>query len=429
MTALDVEPRVAPLPAGRGRWRLTLHARAFGTYGQPAPTWQQTILAELSDARGRKLDRAWDGSAQLTFTLDGRSPAATLIQELAHDVLAWRWSDAAGRDICVFRGPITQAEDALTADSHAVTFTAHDYLSMLERRMFTSTAPTPYNLDQDALVAALVQLASQQTTTGGTDLRPACYLPLIAAPVDPSGNLRAGPTVNRQRTYYGDSTVLEAVDLLSKVAGGFDYDVLPAPEAGPLGAPAGTDVLRVFYPSQGIARTDFALVYGANVDGVTRSVTSADYVNYVRELGNNGSSDPNALQLVRDAWTAEATAAAPTVGLFALGNNLADITAVATLQQHADGDLALWSTLMPAYTLTLTPGSYQYGQPNLGDSVQLVIQSGRLDVNTAVRILGLNYAIGDDGNENVELTVGKVLATLRSAFRRVNRDISALTRR
>jgi hypothetical protein len=429
VTVLEELDARAVMPPGRGRWRLTLHDRTFATFGQPAPTWQQTIMLELDEARGRRLEQSWDAAAQLTFTLDGHSPAAALIQELQHDVLAWRWSDAAGRDVCMFRGPITQSEDQVTADSHVVTFTAHDYLAMLERRMFTSNAPTPYNVDQDTLVGQLVQLASQQVTTGGTDLRPGSYLPLIAAPVTPAGAARGLSGQIRQRTYYGDSTVFEAVDLLAKVQSGFDYDVLPAPEAAALGTPAGTDVLRLFYPAQGVIRSDMALVYGTNVAGLTRSITSADYANYVRELGNSQSSAADALQVTRDAWDPEATSSAPLVGLFMVGNNLADVTDTNTLVQHAAGDLALWATLLPAYTLVLTPGTYQYGQPNMGDTVQLVVQSGRLNVNTGVRVLGINFGIGDDGDEQVELTVGKVLATLRSAFRRVNRDISALTRR
>jgi hypothetical protein len=428
VTALDVAPR-ATLPAGRGRWRLTLHDRTFGVYGTPAPTWGQTIMLEIDDARARKLEKAWDGSAVLTFTCDGHSPCGAMIREMQHDVIAWRWSDAAGRDVCMFRGPITQSADQLTADSHTVTFTAHDYLAMLERRMFTATAQTPYNVDQDSLVAALVQLASQQVTIGGTDLRPSCYLPIIVAAVDGAGNPRGLSGQVRQRSYYGNATVLETIDLLSKVAGGFDYDVLPAPEAGPLGTPAGTDVLRVFYPAQGVFRADLALVYGANVAGLTRALNSADYANYVRELGNNGQSDPNAAQVARDQWNAEATSSAPTVGLFMLGNNLAEITDPNTLTQHAGGDLALAAALDPTYTIELTPDTYQYGEPNMGDTLQLVVQSGRLDVNTSVRVLGIGYDVGDDGNENVTLTVGKPQPTLRAAFRRVNRDIAALTRR
>jgi hypothetical protein len=427
VTALLEAPRAAPLPAGRGRWRLTLHDRTFGAYGTPAPTWGQTILLEIDDARGRRLEQSWDSGATLTFTCDGHSPCAAMILELQHDVMAWRWSDTDGRDVCMFRGPITQAEDQLTADTHTVTYTAHDYLAMLERRMFTALTAAAYNVDQDTLVSALVQLASQQVTISGPAL--SSYLPLIAARVDGAGAPRALSGQVRQRSYYGNATLLETIDALAKVQGGFDYDVLPAPEAAALGGPAGTDVLRVFYPAQGVFRADLALVYGANVQALTRTVNSADYANYVRELGNAASSDPAAPQLARDAWNAEATSAAPAVGLFMLGNNLADVTDPTTLAQHAAGDLGISDDLEPTYTIDLTPGAYQYREPNLGDTLQLVVQSGRLDVNTVIRVLGLSYDVGEDGNENVSMTVGKPLPTLRGAFRRMNRDISALTRR
>ena len=419
---------MSAVPAGRGRWRVTIHDRVFGNWASPVPAWQQTILVEVDDARGRKLDKTWDGAAVFAFTVDGRSAAGALIQELQHDVYVWRWDEARGRDVCMFRGPITQAEDQLTTERHAVTFTAHDYLAMLERSIYTSNA-TYTNVDQDAMVNSIVALAGNQTTDLGTSLHPACYLPLYSAPVTPAGATRGASGQLRTRAAFGNATLLETLDAASKVQNGFDYDVLPAPEAAAAGlpsVPAGVDALRVFYPAQGIARTDIAFVYGANVAGLTRAVNSADYANYVRELGNSGTGGT---QLARDAWNAEATSATPTVGLWMLGNNRADVSTAAGLTEHANGDLALTALLDPAYTLTLTAGAYVYGVPNIGDTVQTVVQSGRLDVNTALRVLGLAYVIGDDGNEDVAVTVGRPQPNLRKAFRKINNDVSALTRR
>ena len=39
----------------------------------------------------------------------------------------------------------------------------------------------------------------------------------------------------------------------------------------------------------------------------------------------------------------------------------------------------------------------------MGDIVPLVIQTGRLNVNTTIRVLGIAYDIGDDGQEDVDL--------------------------
>jgi hypothetical protein len=58
-----------------------------------------------------------------------------------------------------------------------------------------------------------------------------------------------------------------------------------------------------------------------------------------------------------------------------------------------------------------------------------VVKSGRLDVSTTVRVLGLNYAIGDDGQEDVEMVVGRAAEDLSAQFRKTRRDVDALARR
>ena len=66
----------------------------------------------------------------------------------------------------------------------------------------------------------------------------------------------------------------------------------------------------------------------------------------------------------------------------------------------------------------------------MGDTVPLIIDSGRLQVNsTSVRVLGITYSIGDDGDENVELVVGRPRTTLSFLLSQANRDIAALNRR
>jgi hypothetical protein len=85
--------------------------------------------------------------------------------------------------------------------------------------------------------------------------------------------------------------------------------------------------------------------------------------------------------------------------------------------------------LIPVYTLTLTPGTYYYGAPFMGDVVPLVVQSGRLNVNTNVRVLGITYQIGDDGQEDVLLTVGQPGRTLVQLIQQSQHDLNALALR
>jgi hypothetical protein len=374
------------------------------------------------DARNRKLDQAWDSAASFSFDLDGHSPAAKLITELGQEVFVYRWDEQTGVDKVMFHGPITQAQDQLTEDSHLVSLTCHDYFALLDRRLSTSTWTTT-GTDQDGIVSGLLGLAANATTSSSVSLQPGCYLPLARALVNPDGSARGLSGQNRDRTYPASTLIGTAIDELAKVIGGFDYDVLPSA--------VGPDQLRMFYPSQGITRSSPALVYGSTVSTVTRSVDSANYANYWRTIGNNGSSDPTAAQRYSEAWNGDASAGqAGAVGLWMSSDTSSnDVTLQPTLDERVQGDLANSGILIPTYTLGLRPGAYSYGNPNMGDTVPLVVQSGRLNVSTTIRVLGFSFAIGDDGAEDVSLTVGRPDVNFSQLLAPSQQSIQALVRR
>jgi hypothetical protein len=413
-------PGTYPVPPGRGQWRLTLHNRDFT--GQLS--LYQTSTAALTDSISRVLTRAWDTAAQLDFTIDGRSEAAALISELAQDVVAWRWDDTAGIDRPMFRGPITQTQDNLDEQSHVVNVTAHDYIAMLSRRLLTA-AVTYTAADQDDIVADLVNRASAVSSSGGTSFAPGSVLPVTLALVNPDGTVRTiKSTQIRTLPYQASTDLLTITDGLAKLLNGFDYDILPAGLGGT------ADALRIFYPYQGVQRSDLALVYGSTVAQVQRTVDSSIYGNYWRVIGNNGSADPNAAQLFAETWSSDANNVPKNpVGLWMSADNAPSLTDANSLVAQAQGDLSLHGSLIPTYTLTLTAGAYYYGAPYMGDVVPLVVRSGRLNVNTSVRVLGITYTIGDDGQEDVALTVGQPGRTLIQMIQESQSDINALARR
>jgi hypothetical protein len=302
---------------------------------------------------------------------------------------------------------------------------------MLSRRILWGTQSVT-NVDQDTLVANMVTWAtSGAQSTGGTVFGAGAYLPLTVYPANPDGTSRGASGNLVTRTYYGNQILDVALDELAKSIGGFDYDILPLGGVG-MGTAATTDQLRIFYagptgPQQGVVRTSPALVYGSTVTKVQRQVTSADYGNYWRELGNNGSSDPATAQYVGEANNADALG--QVVGLWASPDNQADVTLIPTLVQRAGGNLNRFGVLIPVYTLTLRPNFYYAGLFNMGDTLPLVIMHGRLAVQSTVRVLGITYTIGDDGQEDVVLTVGRPDTTLVDVIGGVAADVDALARR
>ncbi len=422
MTDVDLRAAPKPIPAGRGRWRVWLLNRIFGV---PSVSLLSSIVAELTDARSRRLDQNLNQPAQFTFTLDGASPEAAMVVELGTEVMVVRWDERNGADLAMFWGPVTQSEDQLSEDNNVVTFTCHDYVSMLTRRILTRQVNFQ-NVDQDDLVANLISWSGRSVTASdGTSLMPGGYLPLLTWRVNPDGTYRSNVSGNpRTRQYTASTPVWQSIDDLAHVINGFDYDVLPT---SPNGSQA---YFRIWYPQQGVSRNDVAFVYGQNVSSLTRSVSSSDYANYERVVGNNGSSDPAAAQLFAEYWNSDATAGGPgLIGLWQDAESASDVSIQQTLVDQVHGDVAIKGLIMPSYTLTLRPGAYTWGNPNMGDTVPLIIFAGRLNVNTSVRVVGLSYVIGDDGQEDVQLTVGRPTYTLAQLLARTGRDVDALTRR
>lgn len=271
-------PGTYPVPAGRGRWRLILLARQFTN-----TAWGTSAIAELTNARSRHLELKWNDIGTLTFTVPGHSDAAKIVVELMTDVLVLRWDDQTKQDVPVFRGVVTQSQDEISEQEHTVNFVCQDYTAMLSRRVLRSTM-TVTQMDQDDLALNLVQAAWV------AGFMPGAFLPLSVQRVNPDGSARSPKSGQlRDRTYLPGVDLGSSFNDLARVINGFDYDLNPF-----WGGSTTNDELRIYYPYQGVVRSQPALIYGSSVSTVSRTVSSADYANYWRVIGNNGSSDPAA---------------------------------------------------------------------------------------------------------------------------------------
>jgi hypothetical protein len=408
---------------GHGGWRTTVHRRQYTS----GPFPRDTLISELPDARSRKLTQAWNKPAVYSFTLDGHSPTAKAVTELSCDVIAWRWNDAQQRDIPMFRGPVVQSQDTLSEQTATVVFTAQDYLAMLARRFWTGTSTFGWaGFDQDTIASGIISQAGNVADSTGVSFSPGSFLPLTVELLDPGGNNRGLSGQIRTRTYQAQTPYLTSLDQLANVINGFDYDVLPG------GGGASLDSVRLFYPYQGVQRTDVQLMYGTTVAAMTRSLNSADYANYQRTIGNNGTATPNAAQLIGEAYNSDTNnVTVASQGLWMDGDNVSDVSVAQTLNDHANGNLNRSAVIVPSYSVQLRPGWYDpMVGPNMGDVVPLIVNEGRLALNTTVRVLGIDYAVSDDVlGEDVTLTLGRPDVTIADIFSASAADVDALARR
>jgi hypothetical protein len=398
-------------PRGRGRWRFTLHHRSFAH----ELTYDSTIITDLPSARSRRCEQQLNVPAKLTFSMDGADPACMVIRELEHDVIAWRWDDDNDVDVPVFRGVVAQSQDSLSEQVHTVNFTCHDYLAMFGRRLLEQRV-TYALTDQDDIAADFLVRAQPAAYA------PASVMPLRFHRVDPGGLDRpAKSAVLRDRTYEPNQKLDEAVTNLGACEGGFDVAVVPVP--------VGDDELRVYYPYQGELRTEeLVLEYGGAIANLSRSVNSTDYANYWRVIGKVPDGSPEGTlppwAVAKDVPDITVTP----VGLWMSGDNASDVSQQGTLNDKAKADLR-HSTLVPSYSLGLRPGWYEWGKPRMGDTVRFLVRHGRLDVDQEVRVVGIAFDIGDDGEENVGITVGRPDLIFADLISKLDRDINALARR
>jgi hypothetical protein len=333
------------------------------------PHWQHILtrpvsaggaaIAELTEARSRRLDFALDDDAKVSWTMPGRHSQTALIDELENDVVVAR------DGLALFRGRINASDDTGNANVHTCTFSAVDYRGLLSRRIVWPTSTLTFAaVDQSAIAARLINDSQALGTLG-----------ITAAP--------AATGVLRDRTYDVGSTIGDLIASLGRAINGFDWDVSP------------TLAFRVFYPARGTTTATFVAEYGRNVTDFRRTVASGDFANAIRFSGEQ---------------TAPATTRVITPGPEGrwerqVGNP--DLITAAAIGEQADGAIAAVSAIRPSYGVTLLPGAWSPGTVWLGDTVRLLIRSGRLDVDTTTRVVGVSIDIGDHGDEKVTLQLGR----------------------
>lgn len=324
----------------------------------------------LTQAKSRKATFRLTAPSDASCALDGRTEAANAIDELATDLHLMRDRQLLGR---MRIGP---SSDDVDDDAHAVAFTALDYREVLNRRRLYPTDTLTWTATDQAEIAW--QLISQ------TQARAAGQLGIAKGVGIPNGTLR-------DRTYAAGDSIGEKIQELSDVIGGFDWAISPR---------SPSELALDIWPQRGTAR-GVVLEHGGLVAKVKREVDPGAYANAITETGDTEAVPP----VTPEIREAADLASRPEGRWDAVYGT--DIQTQASLAERADWQLATSQVVQPTYTLTLMAGAW--GGPDhiwLGDTVQTVVQSGRLQVDTQLRVYEIAVALDEDGNEAVSVTTG-----------------------
>lgn len=353
-------------------WRFVLASAA----GEP--------IAEFLHATDQTVTWRRDDPCEASLTVLGNDPVAADIEELLTDLLVYR-----DRRL-VFRGRIGPTADTLDGTTHTVQVNAVDYRGLLERRIVWASVSYA-SLDQADIAWDLID--TSQALDGGD-------VGIYRGSGDTTG-------VVRDRNYEAGKRIGEALQQLGQVSNGFEWEIDAS-----LG-------FNVFYPTRGSVR-DFVVEYGATVQALTRNVDPGRYANAVRYAGDDTTTPVTA--------EADDIATRPE-GRFDVALGDTEISVQQTVADHAETQLNARGSIVPSYTFQLRPGVWD-GPDELwvGDTTRVVIQSGRLNVNTLDRIEELTVNVGDV--EQVDLVFGESLRRRRAReLRNTLRRLENLERR
>lgn len=365
------------------------------------PAREGGIVHELPQTSGRKLSVKTTDPSEASFEMDGRDPVALALDELATDLhVLYRRSPADARQQ-LYRGRIGQAGDRITAESHRIMVPSLDYRGVLKRRfLFTGTQQTWTQVDQTAIGWGLI--TQTQNSLGG-NLG-------ITNGSTPTGQLR-------DRTYELEDEISAKISELAETVGGFDWDIV-APDSRRL-------VYTTWYPQRGVDRGVLISVGGAARE-LSRDVDSTTFANAIRMNGQapsgGGAAPPPHERYASGIETAPQGRWEAVIGT--------DMTTSAAVSDRIDWQLAESQTVRPSYTFTMKRGWWQGPEHCwVGDPCLVRVFSGRLRVETTLRVQQMDFTPDPNGGEDVSITVGAPKPDPRKRAAALEQRLARLERR
>jgi hypothetical protein len=205
-------------------------------------------------------------------------------------------------------------------------------------------------------------------------------------------------TQNRDRQYF-DESIGEKIIQLTEVINGFDFLITPSIKINTLG------VFNV-YAKRGSTITDFRLEYG---EGLKNNIQSWSRKRTLSDMFNSIVVEGQGLGDARLTSTESDTALITAVGRLEGRKQEKSITEQATLDQKADEYIRVHKTEQPIYDITLNNAYNDFGKYDVGDIVPIRIKYGYVDINTTMRIYGIDVRVSNAGEESIKLTISPII--------------------
>lgn len=201
-------------------------------------------------------------------------------------------------------------------------------------------------------------------------------------------NAATATGVLRTRVFQAGDSVAEKIDEIADTDQGFDWDIVPI-------SPSALQFV-IWHEERGTNR-GVVLDYGGLITQLRREVQPAAYANAIRQTG--------------DASTTPSEREADDIASVAQGRFDAVFGDSGLKPQPAVEDRAHWQmkasqVVRPSYQVTLKRGSWRGpGHIWLGDPIRLIVYSGRLQVDSTLRVHEISIGIDGDGGETVQLSL------------------------
>lgn len=346
-----------------------------------------TALGEITSARSRSVTLERGKANRASVTLNARTAMGREVGEgRDRDLIVYRDGTK------LFRGRIGAPDDSMGSQEHTVTVEAVGYRDLLrDRHLEASKSYT--DVEQEAIAWDLIDTVQQQS---GGDLS-----------ITRGSDQTTG--VTRSRAFAAAAQVAGKIDEVAQADDGFDWDV------------DADLIFRVWHPSRGVSRTR-VLHYGeggGNVASVKRSPDLGRFATVV--IATN-----------RGALTPEIAVSADvaTRGRWSHVEGVSDADSASTLQEQADGLLADREELKASWTVVLSRRHPWQGRADfdVGDTLTLVVQSGRFDLEQTVRVERIRLDVDSSDVETATVDLDRPSDDLAEALRRESERVTELER-